>query len=297
MGLHFFMPAHLIPLVEVVRSVHTDVKLAEQRRRDHARARQAAGAGEEGRDRLPGQPHPGRADARGAVADRAGCGLAGGYRRHGAALLRLPLRRGRPDHAEGAFGLGHDLRRRQDHLARPHATPTARRRSCSATSTRAASASRPSTASSSGTRSPWQKSAPDTSALFASAWRSSARKELSRPRGRDRRGRPPPPPPPPKRRPPARRAAERAVALRARRIGPVGVRAGAVGAFALRSGRCAGDRRGCARPAGRRDSRRATTDARPGAGGRSPRERSPNGRWPPRPPCRAWPLPLPRLGP
>ena len=30
MGLHFFMPAHLIPLVEVVRSVHTDVKLAEQ---------------------------------------------------------------------------------------------------------------------------------------------------------------------------------------------------------------------------------------------------------------------------
>ena len=25
MGLHFFMPAHLIPLVEVVRSVHTDV--------------------------------------------------------------------------------------------------------------------------------------------------------------------------------------------------------------------------------------------------------------------------------
>ena len=30
MGLHFFMPAHLIPLVEVVRSAHTDVKLAEQ---------------------------------------------------------------------------------------------------------------------------------------------------------------------------------------------------------------------------------------------------------------------------
>ena len=30
MGLHFFMPAHLIPLVEVVRSVHTDIKLAEQ---------------------------------------------------------------------------------------------------------------------------------------------------------------------------------------------------------------------------------------------------------------------------
>lgn len=30
MGLHFFMPAHLIPLVEVVRSVHTDVALAEQ---------------------------------------------------------------------------------------------------------------------------------------------------------------------------------------------------------------------------------------------------------------------------
>jgi 3-hydroxybutyryl-CoA dehydrogenase len=29
MGLHFFMPTHLIPLVEVVRSVHTDVKLAE----------------------------------------------------------------------------------------------------------------------------------------------------------------------------------------------------------------------------------------------------------------------------
>jgi 3-hydroxybutyryl-CoA dehydrogenase len=29
MGLHFFMPAHLIPLVEVVRSVHTDVKRAE----------------------------------------------------------------------------------------------------------------------------------------------------------------------------------------------------------------------------------------------------------------------------
>jgi len=30
MGLHFFMPAHLIPLVEVVRSVHTDIALAEQ---------------------------------------------------------------------------------------------------------------------------------------------------------------------------------------------------------------------------------------------------------------------------
>jgi 3-hydroxybutyryl-CoA dehydrogenase len=29
MGLHFFMPAHLIPLVEVVRSVHTDIRLAE----------------------------------------------------------------------------------------------------------------------------------------------------------------------------------------------------------------------------------------------------------------------------
>ncbi len=30
MGLHFFMPAHLIPLVEVVRSIHTDVALAEE---------------------------------------------------------------------------------------------------------------------------------------------------------------------------------------------------------------------------------------------------------------------------
>ncbi len=30
MGLHFFMPAHLIPLVEVVRSVHTDVGRAER---------------------------------------------------------------------------------------------------------------------------------------------------------------------------------------------------------------------------------------------------------------------------
>src|SRR5476649_496909 len=30
MGLHFFMPAHLIPLVELVRSVHTDVTLAEK---------------------------------------------------------------------------------------------------------------------------------------------------------------------------------------------------------------------------------------------------------------------------
>lgn len=30
MGLHFFMPAHLIPLVEVVRSVHTDAGLAEK---------------------------------------------------------------------------------------------------------------------------------------------------------------------------------------------------------------------------------------------------------------------------
>jgi len=29
MGLHFFMPAHLIPLVEVVRSIHTDVAKAE----------------------------------------------------------------------------------------------------------------------------------------------------------------------------------------------------------------------------------------------------------------------------
>jgi len=30
MGLHFFMPAHIAPLVEVVRSVHTDVALAER---------------------------------------------------------------------------------------------------------------------------------------------------------------------------------------------------------------------------------------------------------------------------
>jgi 3-hydroxybutyryl-CoA dehydrogenase len=30
MGLHFFMPAHLIPLVEIVRSTHTDVTLAEK---------------------------------------------------------------------------------------------------------------------------------------------------------------------------------------------------------------------------------------------------------------------------
>ena len=30
MGLHFFMPANLIPLVEVVRSMHTDVKQAER---------------------------------------------------------------------------------------------------------------------------------------------------------------------------------------------------------------------------------------------------------------------------
>ncbi len=30
MGLHFFMPANLIPLVEVVRSVHTDVAIAEK---------------------------------------------------------------------------------------------------------------------------------------------------------------------------------------------------------------------------------------------------------------------------
>jgi 3-hydroxybutyryl-CoA dehydrogenase len=37
MGLHFFMPAHLIPLVEVVRSVHTDVKQAERLARSCAR--------------------------------------------------------------------------------------------------------------------------------------------------------------------------------------------------------------------------------------------------------------------
>jgi 3-hydroxybutyryl-CoA dehydrogenase len=30
LGLHFFMPAHLIPLVEIVRSVHSDVKQAER---------------------------------------------------------------------------------------------------------------------------------------------------------------------------------------------------------------------------------------------------------------------------
>lgn len=30
MGLHFFMPAHLIPLVEVVRSIHTDIPAAEK---------------------------------------------------------------------------------------------------------------------------------------------------------------------------------------------------------------------------------------------------------------------------
>ena len=30
LGLHFFMPAHLIPLVEVVRSLHSDVKRAER---------------------------------------------------------------------------------------------------------------------------------------------------------------------------------------------------------------------------------------------------------------------------
>ena len=45
MGLHFFMPAHLIPLVEVVRSVHTDREAGRAGRRDHEGARQAAGAG------------------------------------------------------------------------------------------------------------------------------------------------------------------------------------------------------------------------------------------------------------
>ena len=200
MGLHFFMPAHLIPLVEVVRSVHTDVKQAEKVGAIMALARQAAGAGQEGRDRLPGQPHPGRADARGLVADRAGRRLARGYRRHGAAQLRLPLRRRRPDRAEGAFRLGHDLRGRQDHLARPQQRRRPAADPADATSTRAASASRPSAASSRGTTSPSQKSAPVTSALFASVWRSSARKESSRRCPRQRAATPPPPPP--KRRPP-----------------------------------------------------------------------------------------------
>ena len=153
MGLHFFMPAHLIPLVEVVRSVHTDVKQAER-------------VGEIMRS-LGKRPVQVKKDVIGFLGNR----IQGALMREALWLieqgvaspedidatvrlsLRLPLRRGRPDRAEGAFGLGHDLRRRQDHLARPHQRRRPAAGPAEATSTRAASASRPSAASSSGTTS------------------------------------------------------------------------------------------------------------------------------------------------
>ena len=62
MGLHFFMPAHLIPLVEVVRSVHTDVTVAERVGEIMRALGKRPVQVEEGRDRLPGQPDPGRLD-------------------------------------------------------------------------------------------------------------------------------------------------------------------------------------------------------------------------------------------
>ena len=120
MGLHFFMPAHLIPLVEVVSSVHTDPKEAER-----------VGAIMKELGKRPVQV---RKDVIGFLGNR----IQGALMREALWLieqgvaspedvdatvrlsLRLPLRRGRPDRAEGAFRLGHDLRGRQDHLARSH---------------------------------------------------------------------------------------------------------------------------------------------------------------------------------
>ena len=134
LGLHFFMPAHLIPLVEVVRSVHSDVKQAER-------------LGEI-MTSLGKRPVQVKKDVIGFLGNR----IQGALMREALWLieegvaspedidatvrlsLRLPLRRRRSDRAEGAFGLGHDLRGGQDHLARPQqrqgpaAGPAAQRR-------------------------------------------------------------------------------------------------------------------------------------------------------------------------
>ena len=167
MGLHFFMPAHLIPLVEVVRSVHTDVKQAER-------------VGEIMRS-LGKRPVQVKKDVIGFLGNR----IQGALMREALwlieqgvaspedidATVRLPSASATPRPARSCR---RSIRAGTRPAPSPRSSgptspmPMARRRSCRRTSTRAASASRPSAASSSGMMSPLQKSVPGTSTLFAS---------------------------------------------------------------------------------------------------------------------------------
>ncbi len=153
MGLHFFMPAHLIPLVEVVRSVHTDVAEAER-------------VGEIMRS-LGKRPVQVKKDVIGFLGNR----IQGALMREALWLIEQGGRSIRAGTRPAPLP-------RSSGPTSP--TPTARRRSCSATSTRAASASRPSAASSSGTTSRSPRNGRATSTRCASAWRSSRKKAFCR---------------------------------------------------------------------------------------------------------------------
>jgi 3-hydroxybutyryl-CoA dehydrogenase len=95
-GLHFFMPAHLVPLVEVISAEGTDPALAERLVATHARPGQGAHLGQERRARLRRQPAPARHDARSAVPDRQRCDHRRGHRYGRALRFRLSLHRLRP---------------------------------------------------------------------------------------------------------------------------------------------------------------------------------------------------------
>ncbi len=119
LGTHFFMPAHLVPLVEVVSGAQTDPAVADS---------VGAVLGAIGKT-----PIRVRKDVPGFIANRIqhammrealylideGRRVGRGRGRRGALRLRLPLRRVRPDHAEGDVGLGHQLPCRQRALSPP----------------------------------------------------------------------------------------------------------------------------------------------------------------------------------
>ena len=119
LGLHFFMPAHLVPLVEVVSSDATDPRIA-QSMVDLMKE-------------LGKAPIWVKKDVPGFVGNRIQHAMMrealylirrrhlrrGGHRHCGALWVRLPLHRLRADHAEGDVGLGHELPGRDRALPAP----------------------------------------------------------------------------------------------------------------------------------------------------------------------------------
>ena len=106
-GLHFFMPAHLVPLVEVISAEFTDPKIAEHLMELMNDARQGADLGQ--RRTCPASSATGCStpllrEALYLVAERRHD--TGGHRYRRALWLRLPLRRLRADAPEGDVRAG-----------------------------------------------------------------------------------------------------------------------------------------------------------------------------------------------